>query len=603
MLAAACSGGGTGDTNGASGASSPSAQEAEPKLSVAYSALTTKVGDTVALSAHLENARDAVVWSVSGPGALSAASGNEVLYQATEEGTAGVVASAAGLTSAISIKVLPGPGSAGSGSAGSAGSGSAGSAGSGSASSDSAGSGSAGSGSAGSGSAGSGSAASGSGMTPTCSTADVKGRVLNNVGDPVVNQAVFVIGDPRPATGTDGDGKFTITGVTPPYDLAIVEDASNRVFVYKGLTRLDPTLYVFTQMDQTDLIARTATVNVTLTGGDSTATVAAPDVGFVGFGSNEVRMPWDLTGQTWGPFPFSFPLPAVSVTENWNSPMSDPGVTTGTLVGLEYQPDPVTGAPRAYWYDHKPSVTLLDGAASTQSLALVYVTGVNTQGTITLPPHYALTKETVALSLEKDVFFPVFSDFTLLPLNFNYTVPDIQDANTQVCARAEYDPALPFANSFSYTCIDALEPQSAGAQLKILDAPQPWAPMNNATSVDMSTNFKWSEFKGGVHFVQITPVSPNTASNPTYFIFTKGTSTTVPDLTPAGGTFGVGDYTWNVSGFAPFASMDAFTADIPAPTLYQTVVGSPSQDPVPPVPNASTGQGITYKFTAKKTKH
>jgi hypothetical protein len=568
----------------------------------------------------LENATDAVVWSVEGPGALSATSGNEVSYHATQEGNAGVVASAAGLTSSVTIRVvpIPTPGDSGgttdsSGTTDSGGTGgSGGTADNGGTSDSTGGSGGTADGGGTSDSTADSGGSGGSGGTPDCrdrarcdNSITVYGLILNEAGNPIYNQAVFVLGKPATLTRTDDDGLFVIRGVTPPYDLAMIEDSSNRVFVYRGLTRVDPTLYVFTQGDQTLLHPRQLTLTGNLSGGDLYPPPPPPleETKLVGFGSKEVRMPWDLDGQT-GNMVAAIPG-SYSLTVSWNGPEA----TTGSLVALEVRPDPGTGAPAEYWYAEQPNVTLffpdylplppVPYVTAGPNLTLLPVVGANTQGTIRVPPLYTLQQKSMSLSFDKAVIFgpymqAIYVDYSA-GTSFKYIAPRIHRARAQVCAYAEMT-APPYAGSFSNTCIDALHPQTDDALLEILAAPQPNAPANGANAVGIGTPFQWSKFEGGVHFVQIAPVERST--NPTYFIFTADTRTTIPDLSTVGLALGNGSYRWNVTGFAPFRSVDEFTAHIPAPALFPTVPGNPYyQLPVPPVADAATAQGIDYAFT------
>ena len=147
LLAAACSGGGSSKTVEQQ---PQQPQEPQGKLSIAYSALTVKVGDAVALTAHVENASGAVAWSLSGPGALTAAAGEKTTYQAVAPGVGAVTAAVAGLSASVSIKVVP----------------------------------------------------------PTNPLLDVTGLVLNQDGYPIANQAVYVLGAPSTLTATDGPASF-----------------------------------------------------------------------------------------------------------------------------------------------------------------------------------------------------------------------------------------------------------------------------------------------------------------------------------------------------------------------------------------------------------
>lgn len=515
LVFAACSGGSSGGT------------QPEGKLSIAYTGLTTKVGQDVALVAHLENASGDVSWSLNGVGGLSATTGNEIVYQATAAGTATVTASAAGLTAGVTVAVQPGGGGGG-------------------------------------------------GTTTT-----VTGLVLDVTGDPIVNQAIFVLGMPSSLTSTDGTGHFTIAGVTAPYDLAMVIDATNRVFVYRGLTRTDPTLYANIQPDQTNEPAEATVLTGATVGGDATP---AGDLQAVRFFSPDVN-------PTLNPGSETSTLPAIpgpySLAVSWNGPL----VTTGTLVGVQVRSDPGTGAPLDYWYAAQPKVTLMGNQPTLAGppLAFMPVATANTEGDIATEPNYKVDAKFVGLSFEGGAFFfPIFTDvLSIGQPNFKYIAPDIANTTSQVCASGVN--TVPLLPGRSVTCLDALAPESSGAMLNVLAAPQPFAPANGANAVTAATPFAWSTFTGGVYMVTIEPAA---AGNPTYFIFTAGTSTTVPDLSLVGLAFGGGVYDWDVVGLAPFATLDAFTAGIPAAATILLNQGS-----APPVPNASVGIGQTYTFS------
>jgi len=76
--------------------------------------------------------------------------------------------------------------------------------------------------------------------TPTTSTITVSGRVVNNWKNPIAAMPVVVSG--KPPLVTDGNGRFSVSDVTPPYDVSVVHIGSKTATIYKGLTRTDPVL-------------------------------------------------------------------------------------------------------------------------------------------------------------------------------------------------------------------------------------------------------------------------------------------------------------------------------------------------------------------------
>ncbi|HZW90299.1 MAG TPA: carboxypeptidase-like regulatory domain-containing protein, partial [Myxococcaceae bacterium] len=77
-------------------------------------------------------------------------------------------------------------------------------------------------------------------VLPSSSTIEVAGRVLGMPGNPLPGMSV-AIGASK--VTTDADGRFSISGVTPPYEVAVAAPGTPPVAgIYHGLTRPDPTL-------------------------------------------------------------------------------------------------------------------------------------------------------------------------------------------------------------------------------------------------------------------------------------------------------------------------------------------------------------------------
>jgi len=575
VLATACS------NNKSSGSPDPSTNG---KIDIFTDARTVKVGDTVSLAAKVENSSEQVAWSIaSGPGSLSSATGSETEYVATASGQAQIKACAGGPCAQVGVRVVS-PEGGGEGDGGGDGDGDGDGDGSG----------------------------NGGGSEPEPpATITVSGLVLNEDGHPVENQSVYVLGDENTLTATDLDGKFTIENIVPPYNLVMTEDHLNRVFIYKGLTRPDPVLYVFEQEDQTAVPPQSVEMIGQSLGGDVLGPFAL-DRTFLGFASPEVPMGMDLERQNW-----DTALPAVpgpyDLQVAWNA--ASP-VTQGTLLAAEYRIDPNTGAPANWWYAVQPGVTLLSGQVlAGPTLTLMPVEADTTQGTISVPPLYSVFLKNLSFSLQGGIFFPVFWDDVSLSQqgNYYYVAPHVDGASTQVCAIA-YDTVPAFCNqdvgcSISATCVDALAARTTDAEIKILKAPEPSNPVNGANVVNLNTPFRWSAFEGGVHNVRLVPADG--AVGPSYYIFTDANSVKIPDVRAVTGLAldSAIQYAWYVVGYAPYSDMDAFTAGIPASSLLFTftpeadiplgdngVTPDIGQYPLPPVPNASAAVGIEYLF-------
>ncbi len=73
------------------------------------------------------------------------------------------------------------------------------------------------------------------------------GSVATDLDEPIAGRAVVLV-DARGARheiATDGDGGFTVSGVVPPYDLAVAPASSGPMTVHLGIQRRDPYVELF----------------------------------------------------------------------------------------------------------------------------------------------------------------------------------------------------------------------------------------------------------------------------------------------------------------------------------------------------------------------
>lgn len=76
--------------------------------------------------------------------------------------------------------------------------------------------------------------------SPAPEPLDLHGRVVSSSGLPVAGVTVSVNGATAQSTGDDG--RFDVTGIVPPYDVAVGEAQWSRAVVWTGLRRADPVL-------------------------------------------------------------------------------------------------------------------------------------------------------------------------------------------------------------------------------------------------------------------------------------------------------------------------------------------------------------------------
>src|SRR5215831_9184171 len=145
----------------------------------------------------------------------------------------------------------------------------------------------------------------------------VNGQIHDGLGQGLPGRTI-VIG--TATATTDANGQFSISGVTTPYDLVIIEPAPDRTAtVYAQLTRLDPKVDDFGTVTTA---TRAATLGGNLAGGDPLPT---PDGEYtlVSWGSPERST---FAAQSGSPY---------SVPVVWSGPSS----TTGAVHSLQFTID------------------------------------------------------------------------------------------------------------------------------------------------------------------------------------------------------------------------------------------------------------------------
>jgi hypothetical protein len=393
---------------------------------------------------------------------------------------------------------------------------------------------------------------------------------------------------------------------------------------------------MWTLHDQTRLQPHAAILEGMISGGD-----AFSDPTFINFASPEIDQWYNPDAQA---TPFGNAQAGAGLDGSyylnlrWNDPV-DPavaGVTVGNLLALQYLPDPGSartftvggrsyyfqGLPTAYWYDYQPGVTVLGDQPGPIVGAHMYLKPTatdNVQGSVATPGRYSLDKKYVGLQFPGGINFLVFEDlFAPSDRTWNYIVPDIAGATTQVCANAS-DGLFPGAVSVNCKVVTNDDGVMA---LDIREAPEPQFPYNDGASINYSTLFQWTAVgeppDEGIHVVAIVP--PYAAAGetpgddwdvtnaPKFVIVTEGTTVKIPDLTSIG--MGLPDgapYTWFIRGIGPFDDIDAFaTYPVAVPRLnsVSALFSAPpagwstgSGNELAPEPDVFWTRSATYRFT------
>jgi hypothetical protein len=362
---------------------------------------------------------------------------------------------------------------------------------------------------------------------PVPTTITVAGKVTDVFGGPLAN-VVAKIG--TQVVNTNAQGQFSIPNVTTPYDVKVVQSATSRGYLFKGLTRADPNLQL---VDFGAFLGtKTATINGQLSGGAgfpnpanhrTVVTFGAPE----GFGSTSPAGP------------------AYTVNASW----SGNDVVNGNLHALQWEYNPATNAPINYkGYATKAQSLTNGGTINSPTSDLVLSSGVaqtDLSGTVTLPSGYTLgsNRHYADWGTNQSAFL-----FANNATSFSYKTPNV--SNTMTITSTANNPAVGTA----YANKTGLAPNATNVSLSVPEASPLSLPINAATGISTTTVFNWTAFSGGVHIVFFNGPTQD------YYVVTQANSTTIPDFSAEGlGLPAAANFSWQVVGMAPFATVDAAT--------------------------------------------
>lgn len=370
----------------------------------------------------------------------------------------------------------------------------------------------------------------GPGSGGTGSVVTVTGRVIGINNQPVSAVPVLVAG--IPSVNTDANGAFSIVGVTTPYTITVIDGTNKQAIIYRGLTRTDPTLMFF---GSTPGAAHTGTI----------AGKIFPSTNYPEPAGRRTRValvtPEVVTTAT-----------AVAATGvytmnvNWNGPTP----TVGTIYALQWDYDALTTLPTAYrGYGLLSGVSLSSsGNLTNVNDTLSVVTPASLSGNVTVASGYTLGSKSLSLRLGGTGSLALLTDATPTT-SITYVTPNISGATLLLAATATKAGA---GTAFAFK--PNLAPNASAITVNVPQAPELSLPVDAATGVKTSTPFSWTPFAGGVHMLYIN----GPAGQPDYLILTTATGDSIPNLASAGlGLPAATGYTWQVYGFAPFASVDA----------------------------------------------
>ena len=372
----------------------------------------------------------------------------------------------------------------------------------------------------------------------TSATLVVRGRVVDFYQRPVPDVPVS-IGEQRVVS--DADGRFSIAGVSAPYDVSLLLDflrdgvPARYGYVYQDLTRADPTLQVYSALPQRAVSSLDVTFDVSDFDAD-------PQRGLIfGFASADTDFADGL---------LSNGTTSILGGLSWAGPVSTAGNAHALLVS---RPDGVEGAPPFAYQQHLATPLV----ATDETVAAVAFTmqpgGIAAAAIAGNVSGDTLGDRTNLVALR-------FADGTALPLieestpgeSFSYLVPELPDSSLVVAASQGF--IAPFAIAWQ----DGIAAGQTGLAFALPSPVRLGAPQPDAT-IQPDTPFSWSRPSGAAHTFLWHVELENDSVYQGVFVATARTEIQLPSF-PDGFTLPAGSSAvWSVETHGDLPDVDAMT--------------------------------------------
>ena len=365
----------------------------------------------------------------------------------------------------------------------------------------------------------------------------VNGYVKDVDGEPVGGATVIIKG--KAPTTTGAGGNFNVSNVTIPYEIRLILSGTQQAaVVYQGLTRPDPTLFY---------LGSTTNSKTAIISGTVPAAIGKTTMVFF-ISGNEAW--WATANQNNGTY---------TINAEWKGSTNS---FTGNLQVLRWTPNS-NGLPQEYdAYGLEDNVTISAGGTfPNHNFVQADFTNPaeqNITGSITRPSSsYSILNKNLYLNFG-NAYIPIAGESGAgLTDNFSYTVPSITGATFQIDVNAEVS-AIPTSRITLYSK-KGISGGSNGVIITLASAPQLNLPANNGTGIDTTTQFLWTQGSGtGISIIIMIPLG----QGPTFYIYTGGNNTYIPNLSPQGlGLPPFQPYQWVALEFYPISSIDAAASD------------------------------------------
>jgi hypothetical protein len=360
----------------------------------------------------------------------------------------------------------------------------------------------------------------------------VNGLVLDGGNRPLPDQTVAIGAE---KTTTDGEGRFAFANVPVHYDLAVASPNGALATVYQGLTRRDPIVVVAASSGRAP--TRTATIAVTLAGGDAAA--GSWLIYFASARASEV--------------PHDRPLMAAGDKLRSPEPLmiqwDGADTVSGVVIALSMRKEKLV-IPQALFAQQSLTVRAGQTAAITLRPARAPV--------VRRPSPF------VDVPKEDPGFDPNYIEEYRLPgvgfaahgpgpAHAPYDIPDLSGYGLQLCAHAfQWNPYL---HSDRVQCGLAPGKQTTVA----LASPPVFKSPAWGTHATPGLSFGWTPVQSAVYRLSLASQGlKSSAERPRVEIVTARTEAAWPDLRAVGVAFpsGLAAYAAEVYALGPFASMD-----------------------------------------------
>ncbi|GIW36687.1 MAG: hypothetical protein KatS3mg073_0832 [Meiothermus sp.] len=365
----------------------------------------------------------------------------------------------------------------------------------------------------------------------------VSGQAKNRFGQPLVGVPVCRSGQ---CVNTDAEGRFSLSGVRPPYDLT-VRPAATQEHTFLGLSRPNPLLLLFTSLGGAPA-EQTASLSGSLLP-QSGSGITFPNPANTGvqvvFGAPQARPTQFVPPGHNLQALFPDQGPAYTLSTAWNGS----GSVQGRVYALQWKYVPgLPGTPEAFLAYGSRVVSLDPGESASLNVAVAPISTGALSVNLTNPSGLTLRSRQLYVNLEARSLFLIASNNAESPLNLSWATPVIPGKTLTFAAYAD----APDGRTLSFQQ-NGLGP--SGFIDRVLPvAPGLSSPNHNQSGLPLNTPLQWSRPADSTCLLFLS-----SAGQPTRTFYTDRT-TVVPGL-EANRT-----YNWFVQCYGPFDNINAFAS-------------------------------------------